>query len=417
MVISVTGGCSPSPDTDLGLHRGPVSGPAIASFQGEPLIRVRIMAMVPDVSVECNSPILIGSDDGSPSTQVRTFEPPVTISLRHDAFVITEGQSRPFLWSRSDLAVWAHDGTPLFLNGRSYTSVMRFIPVYPQGTQFDVVNELPIEQYLPGVLEQELYPRWHPAAYRAQAIAARSYALWERQLHQDRHYDLESSTDSQVFGGVSLRPRAQRAALDTRGQVLVYQQRVLPAFYSSCSGGRGQDGVVAFPGRVEDLPPLRGRRHGWGRTSPYYDWGPVERSRSMLSRRIATWGQYRQHPVGRMDGLRGIHVAGQSRTGRPVAFVILDQQGREFLLSAESFRFSVNFQEDGLTMLRSDQLLRSSNVVVELTDRSVRFTGGRGFGHGVGLCQWSAQEMAQHGYSERSILGFFYPTSQVFRVY
>ena len=95
-------------------------------------------------------------------------------------------------------------------------------------------------------------------------------------IRRNSHYDLESSTASQAYIGDKASAKARRAVAATRGQVLVYDGRVLPAFYSSCTGGVGQDAVAAWPGKVDDLAPLRGRNHGgWGSTSSKFRWGPV----------------------------------------------------------------------------------------------------------------------------------------------
>jgi stage II sporulation protein D len=407
-------------------HRSqpPVPPPATAAIRAEPDVRVRVVTAAPAVTLAARSPLVIGPLTAG-LAQPRPFDPPVTIARRDHRFVITDRHGQALGWGVPALRIESHsgDGQLISVDGTDYPGAIAIHPnAGSPALRLDAVNHVPIEQYLPGVIERELFPRWHPEAFVAQAIAARSYAIAQQSVNTDRHFDLESTTASQVYGGAASNPKAIDAVHRTRGQVLTYSGRVVPGFYSSCAGGVGQSAVAAFPDvRLDvNIAPLMGRNHGWGRSSNNFTWGPFTRDTADLSRRIAAWGRANRDAVASLATLTHVEVAQRSPTGRPASFRLRDSRGQTFILAAEHFRFACNHQPgggDGLASLPATAQLKSSNVDVDVRGGSVVFSNGRGFGHGVGMCQWSAQEMAQAGNTGHAIVTFFYPGAAVERVY
>ena len=280
-----------------------------------------------------------------------------------------------------------------------------------------MVNHVQLERYLPGVLDRELYSHWHPQTYQSQAIAARSYAAARLARTQRRHFDLEATQASQVYGGTTGNRKALLAVRETRGMVLTYSETVVPAYYSSCSGGAGQDAVVAFPD-APDMAPLRGRDHGvWGQDCPLFRWGPIKRDRGRLSRRLAAWGRHNAHPIGDLKHIGAIDIAARNSVQRPTKFRIRDAQGDMYELGPEFFRYAVNFRGPGAPPLSAKAKLPSSHVSAVVDGQQVRFVDGRGFGHGVGMDQFGAEAMARRGHTAPAILSFYYPQSQLVQAY
>jgi stage II sporulation protein D len=282
---------------------------------------------------------------------------------------------------------------------------------------FDVVNHVPLEDYLPGVLDRELFSHWHPQTYEALSVAARSYAMIQIRKAGNRHYDLESTTKSQVYAGVTGNGRAIDAARATRGLVLTWEGRVFPAFYSSCCGGAGQDGPAVMADSPV-IPPLMGRtRHDCCNSSPHFRWGPIVRNRQSLSQRIAAWGRTNRHPSEHVGTIAHIAIGARNRAGRPTRFIITSVSGKTFELGAEEFRFACNNVGQGLSPLPATGILKSSFVEVRVAGDDVWLTDGRGFGHGVGLCQFGAQSLAQRGQGWQAILDYYYPGAEIDRAY
>lgn len=424
LIVTAASSCQAPPAVRTAGRRA-IPGPLVSAIDREPRVRVRIVADAPRVTLSAPGPLVIGPIESQRGlTSPRSFAPPIVVTRRGGRFLLTYDHGRTTIaWGLPALAVRpASAGADVTVNGAAYPGALVVWPVRTKAgavtDRLDVVNHVPMERYLPGVLEGELYGSWPIEAFVAQAIAARTYAIAEQALHTDRHYDLASTTASQVYRGRATNPKAVEAVRRTRGRVLVYAGRIVPAYFSSCAGGVGQDATAAFPDSpwVVDIPPLRGRIHGWGKSSDNYHWGPITRDRSALSRRIAAWGRANKNPVAGLGTIADARATRQSSTGRPAVFRVTDTSGHRFDLPAEWFRFACNYG-GGQGALDRSRRLKSSNVEVAVRGGRVIFSNGRGFGHGVGLCQWSARDMAQAGYRGEAIVEFFYPGARVRRIY
>ncbi len=401
-------------------HEPGYEGARSSSIRREPTIRVRIAQAVDRVLISASDRVDIGPILGSDvAARSRSFATPVTVHRLADAFVIESADQRPVRWAIPQLAIESQRSGVVRVGGAPYPHKIVLEPVQGMGgvkDRFDVINRTPIEVYLPGVLERELFPHWHPTTFKAQAIAARSYAIDRMARNRDRHFDLESTVASQVYQGLADNPLAIEAVRLTRGVVLTYKDHILPAYYSSCSGGVGQDAWVAFPD-APAIEPLRGKRQGpIGSGSPNYRWGPIDRDADSLARRLGQWGMANSNRIAGIHGIRVIQVSDKNSAGRPTAFRIIDSNGTAFDLPAESLRFASNYDVPQLPQLTKEQQVKSSFLRAEVVGNTVRFHG-HGWGHGVGMCQWGAQGMAIRGSSVESILSFFYPSTQLVKAY
>ncbi|MEM9415591.1 MAG: SpoIID/LytB domain-containing protein [Planctomycetota bacterium] len=398
-------------------------GLPVNALRGEPGVRVRIVRSATRVQVAATTRLTVGPSGNQPvASRAREFTGPLTITHDRSGFVITDGRGQAVRWGLAALHVTSANGT-VEVDGTRYPDAVALVAVVDESGRatgrVDAVNHVGMERYLPGVLSRELYASWDEKAYRAQAIAARSYAIWEMNLPHRRasHFDLEASQASQAYIGLDASDKARSAVHATRGQVLVFDHRVLPAFYSSCSGGTGQDAVGVFPEKVDDLAPLRGREHGgWGQESTKFRWGPVTYPNARLLAAMVRWGTANDHPIqGMTGGVHAIHPIAHNRAGRPTRFAVTDHRSRRYELHAEQLRQAANFAVPG-DPPDAEYKLYSSYVEVQVSGNTVTFTG-RGYGHGVGMCQWGAQGMAKRGYDPIAILNFYYPGAVVYRAY
>ena len=392
------------------------------ALRAEPVVRVRVLHGATRVRAASTGRLTLAPGGRAPAdARPRPFEGPLVITHNRDGFVITDGRGRAVQWALPALRVASSSGT-VSVDGTRYPGFVELVattgPAGQATGQIDAVNHVGMERYLPGVLSKELYPGWDPKAYRAQAIAARSYAVWEMNLPRRRssHFDLEAGQASQAYLGLDASEKAVAAVAATRGQVLVFEGRVLPAFYSSCSGGTGQDAGAVFGEKVDNLAPLRGREHGaWGQGSSKFRWGPVTQTNARLTAAMQRWGRANEHPIGGLTGIRAIRPVAHNQIGRITRFAVTDTNGRYHELHAEELRRAANTPVPGDPPDKPHTLF-SSHVEVAVSGPTITFTG-RGYGHGVGLCQWGAQGMAQRGYDHPAILGFYYPGAAVSRAY
>jgi len=399
------------------------SGMSIASVQSEPMVRVRVRRSVPVIEVASTAGLRIGPAD--PKEQ-RILPGPLRISHDGTQFILapTAPGGQPLGWNLPSLTITAAQGDIITLDRQAYPGTIVIHParstIPNQPPVIDAINHVPMERYLPGVLSKELYASWEYEAYRAQAITARSYAIHGLSSSRSRYFDLESTQASQAYIGANAHQKAIDAVNTTKGIVLAYQDNVLQAYYSSCSGGTGQDAAAIFPNQ-RDMLPLRGKQQGdWGKESPYFRWSIII-PRQLLSQRMAAWGKAMGNAIGGLQMIQEVRTTATNSVGRPTQLTVFDQSGKGYPLSAEQFRFACNY--DGassgatpLPPLDSKQMVRSSHVVVTVTPSEVRINGA-GYGHGVGLCQYSAQAMAKQGYAAQGIVQFFYPGADLRKVY
>ncbi len=156
----------------------------------------------------------------------------------------------------------------LTLDGRAYRGKLELVP---QGEFLRVVNVAALESYLQGVVAGEVPYSWPAEVLKAQAVAARSYAL--ANLVKGKPFDLYSDVRSQVYGGVAgERPSTSKAVAETAGQVVLYGGKVATTYYFSTSGGKTASAVDVFGTNV---PYLVSRPDPWDKASPYHRWGPV----------------------------------------------------------------------------------------------------------------------------------------------
>jgi stage II sporulation protein D len=157
---------------------------------------------------------------------------------------------------------------PLLVDGRAYRGKL---VLTTDGKLVDVVDGVGLEQYVKGVVPSEMPSAWATEALKAQAVAARSYAL--ANLAKGRPFDLYGDTRSQVYGGVAAEAPTTSAAVDaTKGQVVLYGGKVADTLFFSTSGGRTASSLESTGIAVPYLVPVA---DPYDTLSPYHDWGPV----------------------------------------------------------------------------------------------------------------------------------------------
>jgi stage II sporulation protein D len=254
----------------------------------------------------------------------------------------------------------------------------------------DVIHSLPLEDYVAAVVEAEMPPGFPPEALKAQAVAARSFALARKleALAEGRGWHLGATVLDQVYRS-GRDPRARAAAEATAGEVLAYDHEPVLAFFHSACGGRTESGEAALGRSLPYLVPVR---CGRCQRAPRYRW----------TVRISL------EELGRIAGLPGpatsFRVSARTGTGR-VARVAAASGAARVELSGADLRQRLGF--DRLPSLAFD---------VSLGRREASFRG-RGSGHGAGMCQWGAAGFAREGRDYRFILRHYYPGTQIVKMY
>jgi stage II sporulation protein D len=293
------------------------------------------------------------------------------------------------------------------------------------------INELPIEQYLYGVVPRELppVPYGEVEAQKAQAVAARTYALSGLGKRASDGYDLLPTTTDQVYGGYSAEHPVSNAAVDaTAGVVATYEGKLIQALFSSTSGGYTANNEDVY--NSDPIPYLRGvRDHQHGNSEHVLDSLKAHKGPSLRGRKNGDWeGDWSRYhrwsfewTADEISDVISIY-AGQD-VGRVLAINVVERSNRgrvkviEYVTEAGTFTDTKDRIRTSLKYVAADgsfaSLLSTLFVIEPIVDRK---TGevegfeafGGGWGHGVGLSQTGAVGMAEKGYTFDQILRHYY---------
>ncbi len=263
------------------------------------------------------------------------------------------------------------------------------------GDSVQVLLTLPVERYVTSALEGESAPDEPLASLEAEAVAARTYALVNRNRHRSEGFNLCDSTHCQALNFRALRPAVSQAVALTTGETLWTGKRRAEVYYTQHCGGRTEDVRSLWPN--VHAPYLVSHADPYCLRQSAAQWH-AEFSLNDLSSALQKQGW---HTPARIEQLR---ILRHTESGR-AATLLLAGDGATASVAASSLRFAVN-RAYGWNQLRSDW------YTLHIAQGRA-FMDGKGYGHGVGLCQAGAREMAKEGRDYRAILSFYYPGTRV----
>lgn len=279
------------------------------------------------------------------------------------------------------------------VNGRSYRGELRL--VRHQGG-FTVVNDIPAEAYVKSVLPSEMPPEWPAEAEKAQAIAARTFALANRGRHQADGFDLCATTHCQTYTGIAGERDASTAAVQaTYGQVMTYQGRLVDAVFHTDSGGMTENSEDVWGSRI---PYLRAASEVQTATKPWHREWTLEAFSAKLAAKgtIGTLKRIKLSPL-----QIGKRADDRASSGRVKSVTFVGTRG--------TLRLSGN-------ELRSLFQLDSTLFSLRIDGNRVLATG-YGAGHGLGLSQWGAKAYAEKGTKAQAILTHYYQGVEMKQLY
>jgi len=277
------------------------------------------------------------------------------------------------------------------INKRSSRRYLGDFEIRPMARGLRLINHIPTESYLEGVLNAEISTKWHMEVVKAQAVISRTFALFKRKKRLQYPWYLSSDHYDQVYKGTDVADERGRAAIRaTYGIVVGYQGRLAQTFYHSNCGGMTED-----PGRIwqTKLPYLKVRSVPYGNRDPRYYWETVIPDREIG--RILKKAGLRSGEVG------DINISKRTSSNRVFELTFFGETDAK--LSGYAFRKASGYKK-----------IQSLLFDITRVPGGFRFKG-QGNGHGVGLSQWSAKEMAENGDKYHEILYYFYHNIELMR--
>jgi stage II sporulation protein D len=269
------------------------------------------------------------------------------------------------------------------INGRRFRDQIR---VYPANAGYLwVVNILSREDYLAGLVNWEISSQWPFEAVKAQVVAARTYAQFQKLNRAGELFDVEGTTSDQVYGGMEREDFLSRKAVrETEGEMILFRGEPIFAVYHSCCGGTTESPEYLWAG---NFPYLKSMECPHCLGSPYFVWN------------YQVDGVRLRSALNSMNGLGSrvvdLRLGQRSESRRILQVSVVGERGRVDLNGPEFRR------------LLGRDLLRSTNFTVKEKDGVFLFAG-LGWGHGAGLCQWGIKGMAENGENYRSMLRYYY---------
>jgi stage II sporulation protein D len=286
------------------------------------------------------------------------------------------------------LFIKCEDAREIYINNRLFRGNIQLVKT--GNSKLLVVNHIQMQDYIKGILYNEISHYWPVEALKAQAIVSRTFALYQMQESRSKNFDVTSDIYSQVYGGkFSERYRTSKAVDDTNGQVLFYKGKIFPAYFHATCGGVTEDAFVLWN---IDLVPLKGGVCGFCKESPHYIWHGDISLKEM---------QDKLNQAGfKVGSISNILIDGRNKSGRITNIKIISGDTQKNI-PPKDFRIALG-----------PNFIKSLNFNVSVAGWDAVFEG-IGWGHGIGLCQWGAYFMAKRGDSAEKILKHYYPGAYV----
>ena len=362
-----------------------------------PKIRVLLHNNIKEIQIEINQPYSISDFKSDEILADR-------VNLKKSVLYLKSGdfRIRPLSSESTHNAPTTFikaDGNVCIVTNNSYVQLKKskysgkLILVPNQDDRFSILEEIGIEEYLPGVIEGEMPIMWNDDALLAQVIAVRTYAIYKRKIRTNALYHI-NKLDLAYKGSYLSQDKTKEIVDKTRGTVMVYDWKLFPGYFHSTCGGHTEDINLVF--NLKSIPPLSGVDCGYCTNSKYYHWKKILGKKDIQNKLNSAKSKIKR--------IRNISTE-QIGPGGHCSTIKIDHAGGTKRVNANDFRLIIGPNN-----------LRSTSFSIKSSGSSFVFDG-KGWGHGVGLCQYGTQNMAKSGFRWFDILRYYYPEIDLVKIY
>ena len=388
------------------------------------------------------------------------------VSPSEDTFTVTSTKSTKILFefsSNSSFGIMPK-GDTTWNKGYSYNGGFEYSR--QNGNDVTVVNVVPMQDYIKGVIPYEMNADWEIEALKAQALCARSYAFNNINKHKKYGFDLCKTVDCQVYNGTSrTNANSDKAVDETFGEFISYGGQIATGFFYSSNGGATEDSENVWSNKV---PYLRGKIDPYERTEEVLN-GVWEQT--ITNEQIEWILNAKDYNI---DGVSNMYISEYTDMGNVYTLTIVDKNGKEYDFNRErartilnsttqdvqvkSTRFRINetmpggtpsvsggvyvndeevdvnqeFSIIGSNGTQTSNSIKGMNVITadgtneingvskqtsdsnKIPTKSGEYViSGRGWGHNVGMSEYGAKHMAQAGYTYKQIIQFYFTSTTV----
>lgn len=314
----------------------------------------------------------------------------------------------------------------IFINNKPYLGA---IEIKIENNEYiRPINQLPVEDYLKGVVPFEVFPTWGLETLKAQALAARTYA------YAHINEEIDDTILFQVYGGFSWDQNTTKAVEDTNGEVITFQNHLIDAFYSASNGGITENNAHVWGGNAMPYFPIKkdpyDPTHPWKFTlhktqvdlneidwdNPNWWQEAVEKDEE-IALSMKNWLQKNGYPgeikilsIPRLELSKQHFISNRSNYGSiKVEFL-------HKLLDGTILYEQLTLDDVKLNKIRpmiGGNHFKSYYIDSFENDGDIYTMKGKGFGHGVGMSQWGANSMGEIGKTYQEILQFYYPGTTI----
>lgn len=350
-----------------------------------------------------------------------------TLQVKHHQ-IILEGDGTKHSYHQTMMFIPSQYNQNHFItiNDQPYLGAMMF--KIENNNVIRPINQLPLEDYLKGVVPFEAYPSWGLETLKAQALAARTYAY--KHLNQK----MDDTINYQVYGGYQWRSRATQAVNETSGEVITYKGQLINAFFSSSNGGKtesndhvwGGNAKPYFPIKKDPFDPVHSWKFSFNQTQMDLEnmnwmapgwWESTKEANPKIAASIKKWlvnkgysSDMKILSIPQFSISKKRNEADRSLRGSfSVVFV---QRFFGGLVHIDE----VSLNDVPLNHIRpiiGGTIFKSYYIDQAECQKGVCTVKGRGYGHGVGMSQWGANTMGERGVPYQKIIHFYYPGTKI----